>query len=110
MITDDWLSIGVTPGVPYHEIDRIRQLQNGYDKKDRLTRIISMWLKSGSCTSQEDLVKAWKGFVEAICHLSVAQRIFISDGVLREDKDMVAKEETKRGLIYKGERYKERSK
>ena len=69
----DWTSLGLTLGIPSHELERIRR--DGYDEKDRLRRMVSMWLDNGT--------GSWKCLVEALLH-PLVNRIDIANTISQQ--------------------------
>ena len=52
----DWMSLGLLLKLPSYELDRIRR--DGYDEKDRLQKMVSLWLDSGTAS--------WRTLVQAL--------------------------------------------
>ncbi len=54
----DWMSLGLSLKLSSYELDRIRR--DGYDESDRLQRMVSLWLDSGTAS--------WRALVQALFH------------------------------------------
>ena len=52
----DWMYLGLLLKLPSYELDRIRR--DGYDEKDRLQKMVSLWLDSGTAS--------WRALVQAL--------------------------------------------
>ena len=52
----DWMSLGLSLKLPSYELEGIRQ--DGYNLKDRLQRMVSLWLDSGTAS--------WRALVQAL--------------------------------------------
>ncbi len=53
---DDWKLLGLLLELPSSNLDRIRR--DGYDESDRLQRMVSLWLDSGTAS--------WRALVQAL--------------------------------------------
>ena len=52
----DWMSLGLLLELPSHDLDRIRR--DGYDERERLQKMVSLWLDSGTAS--------WRALVQAL--------------------------------------------
>ena len=52
----DWMSLGLSLELPSHELDRISL--DGHNEKDRLQKMVSLWLDSGTAS--------WRALVQAL--------------------------------------------
>ena len=52
----DWMSLGLLLELPSCELERIRR--DGFDERERLQRMVSLWLDSGTAS--------WRALVQAL--------------------------------------------